>query len=35
LALDSWRQVVVSAGQQLRQQDDLVTQIMRFALKNL
>jgi uncharacterized repeat protein (TIGR03837 family) len=35
LALDSWRQVVVRAGQQLRQQDDLVTQIMRFALKNL
>jgi len=35
LALDSWQQVVISAGQQLRQQDDLVTQIVRFALKNL
>lgn len=35
LALESWQQVVTSAGQQLRQQDDLVTQIMRFALKNL
>ena len=35
LALDSWQQVVSSAGQRLRQQDDLVTQIMRFALKNL
>ena len=35
LALDSWQQVVTDAGQQLRQQNDLVTQIMRFALKNL
>ncbi len=35
LALDSWQPVVANAGQQLRQQDDLVTQIMRFALKNL
>lgn len=35
LALEAWQQVVTSAGQQLRQQDDLVTQIMRFALKNL
>ncbi|WP_296482839.1 elongation factor P maturation arginine rhamnosyltransferase EarP [Rhodoferax sp.] len=35
LALDSWQQVVASVGHQLRQQDDLVTQIMRFALKNL
>jgi uncharacterized repeat protein (TIGR03837 family) len=35
LELDSWQQNVTRAGQQLRQQDDLVTQIMRFALKNL
>ncbi|HEY5580761.1 MAG TPA: elongation factor P maturation arginine rhamnosyltransferase EarP, partial [Rhodoferax sp.] len=35
LELDSWQQIVIRAGQQLRQQDDLVTQIMRFALKNL
>ena len=34
LELDSWQQFVTRAGQQLRQQDDLVTQIMRFALKN-
>ena len=35
LALDAWQHAVTSAGQRLCQQDDLVTQIMRFALKNL
>jgi len=35
LALDSWQQVVTSAGQQLRLQDELVTQIMLFASRHL
>lgn len=35
LDLDSWQEAVTSARQQLLQQDDLVTQLLGFTLKNL